>query len=741
MKSLKIEIYGLVQGVGFRPFIYYLAKKFCIFGRVFNDCEGVKIQIYADDEACDKFCKAIFDELPALARIDDFKVTECNFKFDDFKILESKQTLKIAPILPDFAICDECKREFYDKTNRRFHHPFINCTNCGPRFSIIKSLPYDRKNTTMSSFKMCDECKNEYNDPDNRRYHAQPVSCKTCGPKVSFRNLDGTLLASDEEAIRLCANELKNGKIIAIKGIGGFHLVCDATNQKAISSLRQRKNRPDKPFAIMCKDIQMASLVAYINEFEKDALTSNIKPIILLKSKEVLPANLASNLKKIGIFLPPTSLHLLLFEYIDFPIIATSANISGEPIIIDFESISKKLLKVCDGTLDNDRDILNPSDDSIAFACGSYLSWLRTSRGIKPKIIRSKFDKKGCFLAIGSELKNQFAIYKDGLIFSSAYIGDLKNKATFDRFLIVLDMFVRTYEFKFEFVIADKHPHFLHTKHFAKQGFTIHKVQHHYAHILSVMLENDICDSVLGFGFDGTGYGDDARVWGGEVFICDEKSYERVAKFDDFDLIGGDNAIKNIYYLTYSILRKYNIDATKFYSKFEQNQLLNLDKVMKSGLNIIKTSSLGRIFDAFACLVLGINKVSYDAQAAMELETLYDDTIDISYDFCINDGIISYKEPFLRALRDSPDVAATGFINGIANLILELAELYKKPVVLGGGVFQNEALLKRVILNLNKNGIFFYLPKNEPVNDSGIAMGQIYFGLKFLGYNANNLTI
>lgn len=737
MKSLRIEVFGLVQGVGFRPFIYNLALRFGIFGRVFNDCEGVKIDIYAKDEICDQFCKAIFDELPPLARIDDFKVLHSELKFDTFKIVNSQFTQKLNPILPDFAICDECKAEFYDHTNPRYHHPFINCTNCGPRFSIIKSLPYDRKNTTMKNFKMCDKCETEYKDPLNRRYHAQPIACNACGPKVYLKDMSEEILAKNEEAVKLCATWLKKGKIIAIKGIGGFHLVCRADDSEVLRTLRQKKQRPSKPFAIMCKDEKMALKYAKFSKKELELLNSNIKPIVLASNLNALPEELAPGLQKIGIFLAPTALHLLLFEYIDFPIVATSANISGEPIITNSIDIVKKLGGVVHLILDNDREIINPSDDSIAFFADDRLQWIRTSRGIKPKIIRSKFSQKGCFLALGGELKNQFAIYKDGLIFSSVYIGDLKNIATFERFLNLVEKFSQTYDFKFDFIIGDLHPHFLHTKYFEKQGFKLYKAQHHWAHLLSVMIENDISSEVLGVAFDGTGYGDDGEIWGGELFLCDQKGYKRILHFDEFELIGGDKSIKNIYYLTYAILRKYDIDAPEFKSRFDEKTLLNLDKVLSRNINLVKTSSLGRIFDAFACLALKIDTVSYDAQAAMSLEALYDENLDISYKFEIENDVITYKDVFLNALSGSPRVLATGFINGLADLILSVALMYKKPLVLSGGVFQNRALLTKTISNLKQAGITFYLPKDEPANDSGLAMGQIYYGLNFLGYNSN----
>lgn len=738
LKYLKISISGLVQGVGFRPFIFRLAARFGLVGEVFNDSQGVKIFICGSEVDCDKFCDLIFTELPPLARIDSFLVD--NVFFDSFKfngkfiISESRNSEKLSPILPDFAICDDCVREFYDKKNRRYHYPFINCTNCGPRFSIISSLPYDRKNTSMEHFVMCKDCQNEYKNPSDRRYHAQPISCFNCGPSLSFYDKYGKKIPGD--AVRMCADALKNGKIVAIKGIGGFHLVANAMNYDVINSLRIRKNRPDKPFAIMCKDLNMVKKFAYLKRIEEELLTSKIKPIVLLKSRKKLPSNLNDNLDGVGIFLPPTALHLSLFEQISDPLIATSANISSEPILTSFNEILSKLGGVVDFILDHDRAIINPSDDSIAFCVNDKTQWIRASRGIKPRIIKTKFNQNGTFLAIGSELKNEFAIYTNGMIISSPYIGDLKNIATFERFKLILTMFERTYDLKFDFVVADFHPHFMHTKFFEKLGYKIHRIGHHHAHILSVMFENDLNCNVLGFAFDGTGYArnsqDEAEIWGGEVMLCDKNTnFKRILHFDEFALIGGDNAIKKIHHLAYAILKKYDILADEFLSKFDQRKLNNLDIMMKKS---IKTSSLGRIFDAFACIVLDIFEISYDAQAAMKLEALYDDSLDVAYEFKIKNEKIEYKEVFLGALNDEPKVAATAFINGLANLILTVVLSYDKslPVVLSGGVFQNKALLKNVIDKFLVNKIEFYLPKNETSNDSAIAMGQIYYGLNLL---------
>ncbi|MBQ2431007.1 MAG: carbamoyltransferase HypF, partial [Campylobacter sp.] len=373
LKSFKFEIFGAVQGVGFRPFVYRICTDLGLFGKVFNDGEGVKIFVNGSNLQIKELKKRLKAELPPLARIDKLEIYEISPRiYNDFKITHSQETQKFNPILPDFAICDDCKREFYDPQNKRYKYPFINCTNCGPRLSIIQNLPYDRSNTTMSKFKMCEFCESEYTDPLNRRYHAEPIACAKCGPKLFLKNKNGEILESGENAVKMLCEILARGEIVAVKVLGGFHIMCDATNENAVLNLRIRKNRPDKPFAVMCKDYEMAEKFAKFCENEKELLNSQIKPIVLVKKSKnsqnfALADAVAPNLGKVGIFLANTGIHLLIFEYFNRPLIATSANISGEPIIFDEANLRQKLGKVIDFYLDNDRDIVTPSDDSIAF--------------------------------------------------------------------------------------------------------------------------------------------------------------------------------------------------------------------------------------------------------------------------------------------------------------------------------------------------------------------------------------
>ncbi|QKG29273.1 carbamoyltransferase HypF [Campylobacter sp. RM16187] len=742
-RCVRYEISGLVQGVGFRPFIYNLALKFNLFGEVYNDDEGVKLTLYGKDEALAKFDKAVIDELPSLARIDQVLKFELDgVKFSDFKIIASKSAKKHAPILPDFALCVDCEREFYDPKNPRYHYPFINCTNCGPRFSIIKSLPYDRINTTMNEFKMCEFCGGEYKDPTNRRYHAQPISCPNCGPSLSLKDKFGKIVTAGNESVKTAAELINEGKILAIKGLGGFHLVCDATNEQAVSELRARKHRPKKPFAIMCKNLQNAKKHAYICPAEEQILTSNLKPIVVLQSRAEsnLSKQIAPNLNKIGIFLPYTGVHLLLFEYLKNDIVATSANISGEPIIYNEASLLEKMSDVIDYYLDNNREIESPSDDSIVFVVDDEPVFLRTSRGVNPKFLHTNFKDKRTILAVGAELKNQFAIHKDGEVMISPYIGDLKNVATYERFCSLIELFEQVYELKFDEIVADLHPHFLNLKwakeYAAKNGAKITQIQHHYAHLLSVMFEHNLDKDkkYLGFCFDGTGYGGNNTIWGGEILLTSSKKYERIFHFDEFLLLGGESSIKNIYKIAYSIILKYHLEETakEFLKKFDQNELKNLKTMHDKKINSIATSSLGRIFDAFGSIILGLKTVSYEGEIGMELEALYDESIQKSYKFELDNQKIVFKEAFKSALKDDKKTAATAFINGLCDIVTQIAKIDSRDVLLSGGVFQNRVFLRKIINSFKNNSIKYYFNKTHPINDSSIATGQLYYSLNNL---------
>ncbi len=719
----KIKISGLVQGVGFRPLVYELALKSKLFGEVRNDGFGVEIILACTQKECQNFIENLKNHLPPLARIDQLIITQISISnYENFSITPSLENTKSTPMLSDFALCKECKKEFFDEKNPRFLYPFITCTHCGPRFSIIKNLPYDRCNTTMEALKMCEFCKSEYEDPKNRRFHAQPISCPQCKIDVFLKNKKGEILAQDDEAFKTCAKLLKQGKILAIKGMGGFHLMCDAFNLEAIKELRLRKNRPKKPFALMCRDMSDAKELCFVDE-EEELLGSILAPIVILKAKKAFSL-IAPDVDKLGIMLAYTPLHLLLFRYFDGVLVATSANLSGESIIKDEDNLLKKLGNVFDFYLDYAREIHNPSDDSIAQVVNGKTMFLRTSRGLNPTYLEIKSDKKGVFLALGSELKNEFVIFYENKLLISPYIGDLKSVDVHERFFSLLDFFKQSYDLSFDQILCDKHPNFSYTKEF----YNTYKIQHHYAHFCALYFEYEKefkkDEKALGFIFDGTGYGDDGKIWGGEIFIGNLKQYERIAHFENFTLINSD--IKNIQNLALSLIWHYDLEdeAKIFLSKIPKIKLENLKKIHTH--STLQTSSLGRIIDAFGSIVFNMEKISYEAQIGLMCEAFYDENLDFSYELFSKDGEINFKELIEGALKDEKTKAITGMFNALANFIIDFSKDYDLKVLLSGGVFQNKTLLEI----LKAKNFDFFIPLKYPCNDSSIALGQMVHFLK-----------
>ncbi|EAI2485988.1 carbamoyltransferase HypF [Campylobacter coli] len=715
----KIKISGLVQGVGFRPLVYELALKSKLFGEVRNDGFGVEIILACTQKECQNFIENLKNHLPPLARIDQLIITQISISnYENFSITPSLENTKSTPMLSDFALCKECKKEFFDEKNPRFLYPFITCTHCGPRFSIIKNLPYDRCNTTMEALKMCEFCKSEYEDPKNRRFHAQPISCPQCKIDVFLKNKKGEILAQDDEAFKTCAKLLKQGKILAIKGMGGFHLMCDAFNLEAIKELRLRKNRPKKPFALMCRDMSDAKELCFVDEEEEKLLGSILAPIVILKAKKAFSL-IAPDVDKLGIMLAYTPLHLLLFRYFDGVLVATSANLSGESIIKDEDNLLKKLGNVFDFYLDYAREIHNPSDDSIAQVVNGKTMFLRTSRGLNPTYLEIKSDKKGVFLALGSELKNEFVIFYENKLLISPYIGDLKSVDVHERFFSLLDFFKQSYDLSFDRILCDKHPNFSYTKEF----YNTYKIQHHYAHFCALYFEYEKefkkDEKALGFIFDGTGYGDDGKIWGGEIFIGNLKQYERIAHFENFTLINSD--IKNIQNLALSLIWHYDLEdeAKIFLSKIPKIKLENLKKIHTH--STLQTSSLGRIIDAFGSIVFNMEKISYEAQIGLMCEAFYDENLDFSYELFSKDGEINFKELIEGALKDEKTKAITGMFNALANFIIDFSKDYDLKVLLSGGVFQNKTLLEI----LKAKNFDFFIPLKYPCNDSSIALGQM----------------
>lgn len=715
----KIKISGLVQGVGFRPLVYELALKLQLFGEVRNDGFGVEIILACTQKECENFIENLKNHLPPLARIDQLTTEPIStLNYENFSIKPSLQNAKSTPMLSDFALCKECKKEFFDEKNPRFLYPFITCTHCGPRFSIIKGLPYDRANTSMREFIMCEFCKSEYENPKNRRFHAQPISCPKCKIRVFLKNQKGEILAKDQESFKQVAKLLKEGKILAIKGMGGFHLMCDAFNEEALKTLRFRKNRPKKPFALMCKDVKSAKELTFIDQKEEALLSGVLAPIVILKAKKAFSL-IAPNVDKLGIMLAYTPLHLLLFEYFKGSLVATSANLSGESIIKDEVNLREKLSKVFDFYLDYDREIINASDDSIAQVVNGETMFLRTSRGLNPFYLEGNFNKSGTFLALGSELKNEFVIFYENKLLISPYIGDLKSVEVHERFFKLLEFFKQNYDLKFDAILCDKHPNFSYAKEFEDRV----KISHHYAHFCSAYFEYEKeflkDEKALGFIFDGTGYGEDGKIWGGEVFIGNLKTYERIAHFENFTLINSD--IKNIQNLALSLIFHYDLEeeAKEFLAKIPKIKLENLKKIYSHSR--LQSSSLGRIIDAFGAIVFNLEKISYEAQIGLMFEAFYDKNLDFSYELFVEKGQINFKSLILGALQDEKTKAITGFFNALANLIISFSQNYDLKVLLSGGVFQNKTLLEI----LKAKNFHFFVPLKYPCNDSSIALGQM----------------
>lgn len=718
----KIDFTGLIQGVGFRPFIFHIASKLQIKGEVYNSSEGVSVILDCDEVLKDEFLRLLKQDLPPLAQIHSVKISKIQAqRYETFSIEASKNLAKTSPILSDFSFCKDCEAEFYDEKNPRFLYPFITCTNCGVRFSIIKKLPYDRANTTMSKFTMCEFCKSEYEEPKNRRFHAQPISCKNCKISVHLKDKRGEILASNEEAFLKLNELLKEDKIIAIKGLGGFHLCCAALNERAVNELRARKHRPSKPLAVLCKDLQMAETLAHISEKEREVLSSMIKPIVLLRKKLDL-THIARDTQKIGIMLAYTPLQLLIFKHFEAPLIATSANLSGECIIYDEATLRAKLGGVFDFYLDYDREIINASDDSIVQVVNDEVMILRASRGFAPYYLplNSHFKNFNA-LALGSELKNCFALSFDDKIMLSPYIGDLKSVNVNERFHTLFNFFTQNYDFKPDFIIADKHPNF----HYVKDFKIDLKVQHHYAHLCALLFEYEIYTEALGFCFDGTGFGDDAHIWGGEILRADLKEYERVGHFKEFKLISAD--ISNISYLALALLLENDLtqEAGDFLALFSNKELSNLKKIHAQSK--LYTSSLGRIIDAFGAIIFKQKKLEYEAQIGLLMEKYYDESLDYAYQFECERGEICIQKALKQALKDDIRHSCTGFLNGLAECIITFAKNYfsqdqkELPVLLCGGVFQNATLVEI----LKRKNFNFLRASKFASNDGAIALGQM----------------
>lgn len=745
-RSLLILATGTVQGIGFRPYIFNLAKKTRLCGYIRNTGYGAEILVQGKDESIKEFV-ALLKKAPFKANFDFKSIDSKSYK--SFKILNSKKTEISSEFPADLAMCDECRKELFNKKDRRYLYPFINCVNCGPRFSIIKKLPYDRKNTTMIKFKMCKDCQAEYDNPSNRRFHAQPNACPKCGPSLFLYNKDQKILAEKKEALNKAILLLKQGKILALKSIGGYHLVCDASNLDAVYLLRKRKQRPAKPFAIMGK-INTIRKFCFINEKEKEALLSKRSPIVLLDKKNIKKEEkffnmIAPDNSTIGCMLPNAPIHHILINEIPL-LVMTSGNISDEPISINEKEVFNNLKNIADHFLVNDREIVNRSDDSIEhfFDEGRKKILIRRSRGYVPEPI--EIETEDSIFAAGGDMKNNFCIVRKGNAYMSQYIGDLQESANIDFFKESIKKMEKFLDIYPKTAVCDAHPGYFSSE-FTDKNFTDNfKVYHHYAHIGSVIAEHKLKGKVLGFSFDGTGYGEDGKIWGGEIVSYNKKKFKRLAHFDYFKLPGGDICTKEIWRIGLSLLHKYDL-LYLMPEQFKQFDYKPVLAMLDNNINSPETSSLGRLFDAFASLIGIKYENTFEAEAAIAMESLIskDNKIKDFYTFKISKDKINIEKMIYELMIDikknlPKKIISIKIHNTICEIMLKYVLKYceneKVSIALSGGVFQNIYILENISKRLLKKcGLKVFFNEKVPINDGGIALGQAYIGALFIKYN------
>lgn len=742
-RELKVE--GIVQGVGFRPFVYQLANRFGLKGEVANTSSGVSIHIEGLKDEIEPFCRDLVQKRPPLAHITEVSIHPKPVKgFKNFSIIKSRpETLRSALISPDVSVCDDCLQELFNPADRRFKYPFINCTNCGPRYTIIDDIPYDRPNTSMKHFLMCHKCQTEYDDPANRRFHAQPNACAVCGPHVSL--YDNTRQMIDvPDAIEKTAELLKQGYIAAIKGLGGFHLAADAENNEAVARLRQRKHREEKPFAVMSYDLECISRYAHIEPEEKALLTSLQRPIVLLRKKipNTISEGVSPGNKYFGTMLPYTPLHSLLLNHGFNALVMTSGNLSEEPIAIDNEDAFERLGNIADYFLIHNRDIYLRSDDSIVRQTSGAPRFFRRSRGYVPVpiFLNKKFPS---ILACGAELKNTVCVTKENRAFLSQHIGDLENLSTFEFLSMTIEHMKRILDVDPVIIAFDLHPDYLSTR-YALEQVNVEKiqVQHHHAHIVSCMAENRIDGPVIGLSFDGTGYGSDGTIWGGEILVAEAGRFSRAAHLSYTAMPGSAAAIKEPWRMAVSYLYEAFGDAfwnlnLPVLKEIEDKKIKIMVDMISKKVNSPLTSSLGRLFDGIASIVGLRNHVHYEGQAAMELEMTAGESIREAYDYeWVSDG--AYRiltEPIVRNVVEDMNknvpVAkiSSKFHFTLICLFSDLCDVIRKDtglnrVALSGGVFQNAMLLAGLIPVLEKKGFNVYTHQLVPTNDGGISLGQ-----------------
>jgi hydrogenase maturation protein HypF len=780
MERIKILVKGIVQGVGFRPFVYSLAKSLNLKGFVMNSSEGVVIDIEGDNSPA--FIERLSKEAPPLSQIMGVDITPVPFYgYQDFQIIKSRDKGSFTLISSDVSICEDCFRELLNKNDRRYLYPFINCTNCGPRYTITKSIPYDRPNTTMSVFKMCPDCEKEYHNPEDRRFHAQPNACPVCGPQVKLivkneplkkgnppspplvKGGKGGFSDKKENPIEETIKLLQEGLIVAIKGLGGFHIACDASNEEAVNRLRLKKRKSNKPFALMAPDVETIRKFCEASKEEESLLISNKRPIVLLKKlQNYLPEAIAPNNPCTGFMLPYTPLHYLLFYYpvtslVPRPsslvsnfdaLIMTSGNISEEPIVIDNEEAVSMLSGIADAFLIHNRDIFMRVDDSVVrlMSNNPSVSFIRRSRGYVPDPIPLHEDGPDV-LGCGADIKNTFTLIKGRFAIPSQHIGDMENYETLKFFEESLKNLKDVYRVKPEVLAYDLHPEYLSTQWALKQeGIKKIGIQHHHAHIASVMAEKGIKKKVIGVSFDGTGYGTDGNLWGGEFLIADITGFKRAGHFKYVPLPGGETSVKEPWRTAVSYIKDmagdeamHYLESIGFVKRYGSDRLKDVLKIIDKKLFSPLSSGAGRVFDAISAIIGMCDKNTFEGEAAIALESitipdLVDDyPIDIKFRETME---IDFSQTILKIVGDlvngeDKGIISTKFhntlVNAISRVVQKLSSLYTiDDVVLCGGVFQNIYLLDRTIVKLKSMDMKVNIHEKVPCNDAGISLGQAY---------------
>lgn len=745
LKSYTAHITGVVQGVGMRPYIYKMAKQLGLGGWVGNQGAAVVMEIAGSKKTIGEFITALMKNPPSGSKINKIKIkSECYEDFNSFSIINSSTDINGSTdnqhqgfIPPDTAMCEECTKEIQDKLNRRYMYPFTNCTSCGPRYSIIKALPYDRVNTSMSAFEMCPACKNEYESPENRRFHAQTNCCPVCGPKLALLDSNGISIDCNYP-VATARQMLLEGKVLAIKGIGGYHLACNAGDEKAIALLRKRKRRPDRPLAIMAASLEAVKLACKTTEKEEEILIGRQRPIVLLEKRlpELLPHNIAPGINRLGVMLPYTPLHHLLFqEELQF-LVMTSGNVSGMPICYKEDETFEKLKDMADYLLLHDREILTPIDDSVVKVIDEKVMVSRSARGYSPCALQIDSDSE--ILTVGAQQKSSICLLHKGHAHSTQYLGNLDEMNAYEEYLKEIKRMEMLLGAEPQIIAHDLHNGYLSTQWAVKQAAVKIPIQHHHAHMASCMSEHGLKGDAIGIIYDGTGQGTDGAIWGGEIFIGSKDKFSRVCHWKYVNLQGGDSAIREPWKSAVSYLHAMGIDSGELLTSVDGLKIKAIQNAIKHNINCFKSSSLGRLFDCAAALVLKRMHITYDAQAAIELESVIEPDVTDLYPYSIDEEEekleIGYEEILSDILRDMKDGMTASYIsakfhNAVCEATIDcVCRIRSKyginDVVLSGGVFENTYLLKTMKRGLKERGFNTYNNMKIPINDGGIAFGQ-----------------